>query len=183
MKPLDRFLQRWRIKKTRPYIASGSRVLDIGCADGELFRQFPEIGEGIGIDPDLPSTPPELSHAHLIRGLFPEALPDRRPFDVIILLAVVEHVAANQMTKLAADCAAYLKPGGHLIITVPSPHVDVILSVLRFFRLIHGMALEQHHGFNPQEVPGIFTANGLKLKVDQRFQFGLNNLFVFQRDA
>jgi 2-polyprenyl-3-methyl-5-hydroxy-6-metoxy-1,4-benzoquinol methylase len=181
MKPLDRFLQRRRIGKTRPYINSGARVLDIGCADGELFRQFPEIGEGIGIDPDLPPMTSAIPNAVLIGGSFPEALPDQRPFDLITLLAVVEHIPARQLAQLAGDCAKHLKPGGRLIITVPSPHVDVILSVLRFLRLIHGMSLEQHHGFDPSAVPGIFTAGGLHLEVKHKFQLGLNNLFVFRR--
>jgi 2-polyprenyl-3-methyl-5-hydroxy-6-metoxy-1,4-benzoquinol methylase len=181
MKPLDRFLQWWRIGKARPYLFAGSRVLDIGCAEGELFRLVPAIGEGVGVDPDLPQAVPSFANARLVRGMFPEALTDSRPFDVITLLAVVEHIPAQQLAQLASDCMRFLKPGGHLIITVPSPRVDVILSALRFMRLVHGMALEQHHGFDPLEVPAIFSAQGLKLKIAKRFQLGLNNLFVFER--
>lgn len=155
--------------------------MDVGCANGELFRLLPQIGEGLGIDPDLPEDAPSYRNAVLVRGLFPQALPDERPFDVITLLAVVEHIPAPQLTQLAADCVRHLKPGGQLIITVPSPRVDIVLSVLKLFRLVHGMALEQHHGFDPREVPGIFTAKGFNLKVAQRFQLGLNNLFVFER--
>ena len=40
----------WRINTARPYVLPGARVLDIGCADGELFRLIPEVAEGIGVD-------------------------------------------------------------------------------------------------------------------------------------
>jgi len=183
MKRLDRFLQRWRIAKTRPYIVPGARVLDIGCADGELFRLVPGIGEGVGIDPDLPESAPKFPHAVLIKGLFPDALPDRRPFDVITMLAVLEHIPTKDQPELALNCARYLKPGGHLVITVPSPRVDAILNVLRFLRLIHGMSLEQHYGFDPRDTAKIFPVDGVKLLETRTFQQGLNNLFVFHRPA
>src|SRR5262245_14937041 len=96
MKFLDRLLQRWRIRKARPYITTGSRVLDVGCADGELFRCVPGLGEGVGVDPDLSEPFVALPHAVLLRGFFPQALPDDRPFDVITLLAVLEHVPPDR---------------------------------------------------------------------------------------
>jgi SAM-dependent methyltransferase len=180
---VDRLLQRWRISKARPYVAAGDRVLDVGCAEGELFRRIPAIGEGVGIDPDLPATPPDLQRTTFLKGLFPQALPDDRPFDVITLLAVLEHVPADGQGPLAAACAGHLKPGGRLIITVPSPVVDVVLGVLRFLRLIHGMALEQHYGYDPRQTPAIFAVDGLELRKARRFQLGMNNLFVFAKTA
>ena len=183
MTAIDRLLQRWRISKAKPYVAPGARLLDIGCADGEIFRRIPNIGAGIGVDPDLPATTPPLANAVLIRGLFPAALPDDEPFDVITLLAVLEHVPAAAQQALAMDCARHLKPRGHLVITVPSPLVDHILSMLRFFRLIHGMALEQHYGYDPRETATLFAVGGLQLIRARRFQLGLNNLFVFQKNA
>jgi SAM-dependent methyltransferase len=180
MTGLDRLLQRWRISKARPYILPGSRVLDIGCADGELFRRVRGIDEGVGVDPDLPDPAPEVPNTVFLKGLFPEALPDDRPFDVITMLAVLEHVPIERQWTLAADCARYLVPGGHLIITVPSPVVDAILAVLRFCKLVHGMALEQHYGFDPGDTPAIFEAGGLDLVEARSFQLKVNNLFVFQ---
>jgi SAM-dependent methyltransferase len=183
MKAVDRLLQRWRISKARAYVTPGARVLDIGCADGQLFRLIPGVGEGVGIDPDLPSSASAIPNTVLVKGLFPQALPDHRPFDVITLLAVLEHVPPAGQKALAVECARHLKPGGYLIITVPCPFVDHILSVLRFLRLIHGMTLEQHYGYDPRQTPVLFAVEGMELIEARRFQFGLNNLFVFRKGA
>jgi SAM-dependent methyltransferase len=183
MKPIDRLLQRWRINKVRPFIAPGARVLDIGCADGELFRRIPGIAEGVGIDPNLPQPECTCHRALLLKGYYPHALRDDRPFDVITLLAVLEHVQPQQQKTLALACARHLKPGGHLVITVPSPSADIILAVLRRLSLIHGMELEQHYGYDPSMTAGLFAMPDLELTVARRFQLGLNNLFVFKKKA
>jgi SAM-dependent methyltransferase len=137
----------------------------------------------VGVDPDLPQETLKLPNAILLKGIFPDVLPDERPFDVITLLAVLEHVPPQAQKDLALACARYLKPAGHLIITVPSPLVDHILKVLRFCRLIHGMALEQHYGYDPRRTATLFAVGGLELVRARRFQLGLNHLFVFQKCA
>jgi SAM-dependent methyltransferase len=181
MKAIDRLVQRWRIAKAAPWIAPGSRVLDIGCADGALFRQLHDrIREGVGVDAEL--------HERLVQGpyelrpgMFPDALTGNQRFDAITLLAVLEHVPPPQQAPFARACAEWLAPGGHLIVTVPGPLVDPILDVLLFLRVIHGMALEQHYGFEPAHTPGIFEPHGFALVHASRFELGLNHLFVFRR--
>jgi SAM-dependent methyltransferase len=181
MKAMDRLLQRWRIAKARPYIAPGARVLDIGCAGGALFDQLKSrVGEGVGIDPDL-GQPVKKGHYCLIAGWFPDDLPDARSFDAITLLAVLEHVPAEQLPQLAENCARYLKPGGYLVITVPSPAVDWILALLKLARIIDGMSLDEHYGFEPRKTPALFAVGGLELVKVKKFQLGLNNLYVFQK--
>lgn len=181
MTAVDRLLQRWRIAKVRPLIPPASRVLDIGCSNGELFQQCnSRIKEGVGIDPDL-SESISVGKFRLLKGLFPQALEDARPFDVIAMLAVLEHVPSAQQNSLARDCSKFLKPGGILAITVPSPFVDRILASMKFLRLIDGMSLEQHYGYNPAETVSIFSVDGLIPKTIKKFQFGLNNLFVFKK--
>ncbi len=183
MKALDRFLQRWRVAQARPFIPVGARVLDIGCGDGALFRLCgSQIGSGIGLDPTLTRPITEEGY-ELLPGSFPESLPTFEPFDVITLLAVLEHLPEAQLCIFAEKCASLLKPGGCLIITTPSPLVDHLLDVLLALRLIDGMSLEDHHGFDPRQTPAIFSGAGLKLVKSAKFQLNLNNLFIFQKGA
>jgi 2-polyprenyl-3-methyl-5-hydroxy-6-metoxy-1,4-benzoquinol methylase len=181
MTVVDRILRRWRESKVRPHLHQRARVLDIGCADGNLFRHYRDrFATGIGIDPGLERSV-EKPPYRLIAGAFPEHLHEKDPFDVVSLLAVLEHVPPGDQPKLARDIAAHLKSGGHVIVTVPSPHVDRILDALRTLRVIHGMSLEQHYGFPADQTPRIFESAGLRLVRWRRFQLGLNNLFVFRK--
>jgi SAM-dependent methyltransferase len=183
MTVLDRVLQRWRIRKALPFIATGARVLDIGSSDGTLFHVAgSRIGSGMGIDPTLNSAR-QMGAVQLIGGLFPNDMPAAEPFDVITMLAVLEHFPEGQYGQLKAGCARYLKPAGHVVITVPSPVVDHILTGLQFLRLIHGMSLEEHHGYKVEQTAKIFAPPEFQLVRREKFQLGLNNLFVFQHSG
>lgn len=177
---LDRAIQTWRIRRAGRFISNSARLLDIGCSDGALFRQLSFLRDGVGIDPDLKSNL-RLSNAELVAGFFPHDLPDQRGFDVITLLAVLEHMPAAEQAQTARNCFQHLNPGGKLIITVPSPMVDKILSVLKLLRLVDGMKTEQHYGYDVRLTPGIFGSAGLELVRSKQFQCGLNNLFVFHK--
>lgn len=181
MKFLDRVLQDWRIVKARPFIPRGARVLDIGCADGRLFKRLQgEMGQGLGIDPSL-SRNGAAGSVRFISGRFPDDMPPVEAFDVITLLAVLEHFPPSRYANLKEGCLRFLKPGGFLIITVPSSRVDSILSVLRRCHLIDGMSLDEHHGYAVQRTKDIFSSPQFILAKHRRFQLGLNNLFVFTR--
>lgn len=173
VKALDRMLQLWRIRKVRPFLHPGMRVLDIGCADGILRDTTSGLVGYVGIDP-------EANGVDLIRGVFPDALPEQEPFDAIVLLAVVEHVPAEGLRVFTNAVRSRLKPAGLVLITVPSPFVDRMLAVLKTLRLIEGMSLEQHYGFKSARVAELFAAPEFELVTHRKFQLGLNNLFVFR---
>ena len=180
---LEQSLRRWRVRRAMPHIPAGSRVLDIGCADGLLFEmQGSRIAGGLGIDPELPA-PIERSGYRLVPGRVPDGLPSMEPVDVIAMLAVVEHFRAEELPAILSCCAGLLKPGGVIVVTVPAPAVDQILHVLQWLRLVDGMCVHQHHGFDPRGAPALFAAQGLRLTRHTRFQLGLNHLFVFRKPA
>ena len=178
---VDRALQRWRIAMAARHIPPGAMVLDIGCGDGSLFRGLGgRLGGGLGVDPTL-STDRVSGGVQLKAGYFPMAVPaGSGPFDAITMLAVLEHFPEAAYAGLGGDCARFLKPNGRLIITVPSPAVDGILAVLKKLRLVDGMSLEEHHGYDANRTPEIFSPH-FRLLRHQRFQIGLNHLFVFER--
>lgn len=183
MKWLDYRLQHERIKRVRPYVESGSRVLDIGCADGALFRFFDQrLSGGMGIDMDpVPASSGKYAY---VRGAFPAALPAERPqFDLISALAVVEHVPEPEQEGFAAACFECLRPGGRVVVTVPSPRVDTVLHLLKSVHMADGMADSQHYGFDPRKATGMFERAGFVLERHSHFQLGLNNLFVFRKPA
>ena len=180
MKLLDKYLQNTRIRKAKRFIKSGSTVLDIGSDDGVLFKKIKKIKFGIGIEPNLEKNI-EGDNFKILKGYFPGTLLPISKFDSITLLAVLEHIPITEQKGFASACYEVLKESGNIIITVPSPKVDFILSVLKKFRLIDGMSLEQHHGFRVTDTEKIFSSTFFKLIFHQKFQWGLNNIFVFQR--
>jgi 2-polyprenyl-3-methyl-5-hydroxy-6-metoxy-1,4-benzoquinol methylase len=181
MKHFDRMLQLLRVQRVRPYIKPGARVLDIGCADGALYRSVARLDHYVGIDPDAP-TCSTSANVRFIRGTFPTAALDpHEQFDVIAALAVLEHVPRDAHTEFARACAQHMAPGGYLAITVPSPIVDPIISALKSVGLLDGMREDQHYGYDPRTTPSIFERHGLRLDRHARFELGLNHLFVFQQ--
>jgi 2-polyprenyl-3-methyl-5-hydroxy-6-metoxy-1,4-benzoquinol methylase len=180
MRALDRELQRRRIAKALPFIPPGSSVLDVGCNDGALFRAAGDrIARGVGIDVRAPETwvggPYELR-----LGEFPDVLDPAETFDAVVMLAVLEHVPPEGLAAWAKVVPDVLVPGGRLIVTSPSPQVDEILHVLIKLRVIDGMEVREHHRFDPRTVPDIFGSESLPLERWQRFELGLNHLFVFR---
>lgn len=180
MRWLDRVIQGWRINQALEWIAPGDRVLDVGCADGALFKRAPQLAPSVGIDPDLEQSHEQNGH-QMIGGTFPDDLPAGEVFDVLTMLAVLEHIPLRRQGLVAKACAQRLRIGGRLVITVPSPQVDAVLAVLRAVRLVDGMSLEQHYGFDPGSTPSIFLPHGFETVTHRRFQLGLNNLYVFRR--
>lgn len=182
-KLLDRLLRDERIARARPFIPRGAVVLDIGCGDGELLRLLSgHIERGVGIEPTL-AEKVTGENFELIPGRFPDDVPAGIEFDVITLLAVLEHLRPADQALLAEACARLLKPDGRIVITVPSARVDDILHVLLRLHLIAGMAAHEHYGFRAADTLAIFTPPHYRLVRRATFQLRLNNLFVFERCA
>jgi 2-polyprenyl-3-methyl-5-hydroxy-6-metoxy-1,4-benzoquinol methylase len=179
---LDRFLQRWRVRVALSHLPPGADLLDVGCYDGVLMSSALALLEGrrprraVGIDPIAPEgvTGLDIRRADLTSA----GLRDGE-FSCVTLLAVLEHVP--DAPAFARDLARVLAPGGRVIITVPSPRVDAILAVLGALRLVHGMSLEQHHGYDPRRTNAVFEGAGFRLIKHRTFQLGFNNLFVFEK--
>jgi 2-polyprenyl-3-methyl-5-hydroxy-6-metoxy-1,4-benzoquinol methylase len=181
VKPLDVFFQNQRIAKVGRFIRGGTAVLDIGTRDGALFQRLKQIRTGVGIDPIVPEVIQGANYI-LLPGRFPEALPPGETFDVVTMLAVIEHMEASQRSGIDELCARRLNPGGLLILTVPSRRVDSILTVLKKLRLIDGQNIEEHYGFDPNATPDIFPPPRFRLRHHETFQMGLNHLYVFEKE-
>ncbi len=182
MKSIDRFLRAWRTRVAlRVAPASMHAALDIGCGDAYLLSQV-HARQRTGIDPGIVEARAE-GDIKLFPGRFPDNLDSIAPgeqFDVIFALAVLEHLTDGDFTHARDRLPDLLHQHGQLIVTVPHPLVDAILNLLLSLRLIDGQAVHEHHGFDPIRILEL-GSDRLKLLYRRRFQFGLNNLFVFER--
>jgi len=180
MKQFDRVLQRWRIRQAAKQLPSGLRLIDVGAYQGELFDYLGgRLISGFGIDPLLPGRR-EAARYVIESGHFPAVRPREAGWDAITMLAVLEHIPSSEQTVVAEACHGLLRPGGRVVITVPSRAVDGILRVLKWLCVIDGMSLEEHHGFDPAATGEIFAPPRFRLLHHSRFQFGLNHLYVFE---
>lgn len=181
MKLLDRLLQRWRIRQGLRWLGHDVSVIDVGAHVGELFAALgPRLRRGYGVEPLAPH--PRTAARYVIEpGLFPDRRPNTTGWDAITMLAVLEHIPREQHAALTEACHDLLRTGGKVVITVPSKSVDRILTILRALRLIDGMSLDEHFGFEAAETLKIFAGPRFKLIHHGKFQLGLNNLFVFEK--
>ena len=179
MRFLDRVLQHWRAWVARSWISDGASVLDVGCHQGEFLAGLGDrIGPSVGLDPL--ANPVSTSRYRLFAEGFQEPAPfPDASFDAVVLLATLEHI--RDKAPLGRECWRLLRPGGRIIITVPSTAVDGIIDWLCRLGLADGMSLEEHHGYDPRTTPEVFGAHGFTLEHCRRFQLGLNHLFVLRK--
>jgi 2-polyprenyl-3-methyl-5-hydroxy-6-metoxy-1,4-benzoquinol methylase len=114
----------------------GCNVLDIGVADGSVARALVARGctvWGVEIDADAAAEAKGVCEQVVVgdvESLDLDAAFDSRRFDVVLLLDVLEHLVDPAATLRRA--AATLKPGGHVIVSLPNvTHAAVRLDLLR----------------------------------------------------
>lgn len=181
MKFIDKYLQKKRMQQVLPYIENGMNILDIGCHQGELFEYLQKMGRdiiGVGLDPLLERNIVKNKYK-LFKDSFPSCKIDLLKFDIVILLAVLEHIPINKIDYFILNINKLLKPRGKVLISIPSQKVDIILDILIRIKMIHGMKTEQHYGFDIRNTEKYFSKNYFKLETHKKFQLGLNNFFVF----
>jgi len=178
---LENFLARIRAKKADELIDGKSRqgrLLDIGCGSYPYFLLSTNFKEKFGIDKNSKEyTNKGISIKKYEMGKN-EGLPYNPDFfDIVTLLAIIEHVDEVNAKRLLREVYRVLKPGGKVILTTPIDKANVILKLMSKLFLISPEEINEHKQlYNSKilreqlEYAG-FKKDAIKIKT---FEFGLN---------
>jgi ubiquinone/menaquinone biosynthesis C-methylase UbiE len=179
---IDFLIQKKRIKLIEKYVPPDSYVLDIGCGHypQNLINLENKITKAVGIDKDIPDRDlsGKISFIKVdIKKTLP--LPDNE-FDCILILAVLEHL--DYPPEIIRECYRILKPGGRLIITIPSNYSKPLLLILAGLGIISREEIFSHkYYFSRKEAEHLLLKAGFKKIVSKAYNFGLNALFVLEK--
>lgn len=167
------------LRESAPF--QGLRILDIGCGGGLLSEPMARLGaDVVGADAAAGNIPVARIHAEQsgltidYRHTTAEALADSgEPFDVVLNMEVVEHVAAP-LDYLTA-CRRLLKPGGlHLCSTInrnPKSFLVAIIGAEHVMRWLPKGTHEWAKFITPSELETLLEQAGLDVVDKKGFVF------------
>jgi len=124
-----------RYKFACKWMREGDDVLEIGCGEGfgcHFFAKHVRSATGLDIDPETVArcnANYQRENLRYIEGdiIDPPTTPEPS-YDMVVSFEMIEHVDHASGKKMAANVAAYLKPGGMAILSTPRAREDRSVS-------------------------------------------------------
>lgn len=181
---LENFLSNYRAKiadSNIPDKLRSGKILDIGCGNFPNFLSRIKFKHKYGLDKDLREN--KFDNIELINFNFSEEgkLPfAEKEFEVVSILAVLEHLQSELAKELLREVARVLKDGGILLITVPKDKGDKLLRIFSKIGLVSRVEIEEHvQLYNYENITEQLLSAGFKkdnIKIES-FELGFN-IFV-----
>lgn len=158
---LNRRRARFLLKQAGLSKEPGTRVLDIGCASGQLVQGFSDLGcDAYGVDVSTNAIANAANKTLKLRaGLFEETDYPDAFFDLIVSIETVEHMGL--LDQFLSRVLQKLKPDGRFVLQVPN---DIDGYRARAFRRIWWMIPPMHlRYFTKQSMSAIMARQGFRL--------------------
>lgn len=177
--PLERFLAQQRTKRVRALV-QGRTVLDFGCgAKAWAARELqPRCRRIDGVEPTVAS-----GVVHGIQVVNRLEQLRHRDYEVVIALAVFEHLHPNRLQRVLHQLHAITVPEALILATVPTPLARPVLELLSYrLRLIDPSQIRDHKVYyDDLWLLEILNDTPFKLQRYCTFQLGMNSFFVLQK--
>jgi SAM-dependent methyltransferase len=155
----ESYLLRWVARLCQEPQRGGLRILDVGCGDGLFFDRLERFGRVEGVEPDASLvSDPRWRDRIRVAAVGEGALP-RSAYDLVLMLDVLEHIADDRAAL--AEVRGALKPGGHLLLTVPA---------LRVLWSRHDEVNEHHRRYHRRGLTRLLGSAGFAVR-DVRYFF------------
>ncbi|MFH0846078.1 MAG: class I SAM-dependent methyltransferase [Patescibacteria group bacterium] len=180
---LERPLSKERIKMANKLILPESRlgsILDIGCGVNPLFLLKTPFRIKYGID----SAIKKLNYG---QNIFlnrmdieeNEKLPfSNNFFDVITMLAVIEHIDPSKVLDILKEIHRILKPNCRFILSTPCPWSDFLLKFMSKIKLVSKKEIDDHKTkYGQKKIILLLQKSGFSIKNIRAgyFEIFLNN--------
>ena len=181
---LELYLARKRAKIANKLIGQHheqGRALDIGCGVNPYFLRNTKYVEKHGLDNIEVMEAAELEKAKIHITNFDlnkdETLPyDNDYFDLVSMLAVLEHIDPKRAISIFCEVLRTLKSGGILVLTTPAAWTDSLLRTLARLRLVSKEEIDDHkYKYTPSIVKFMLECAGFE---DSKVELGYFELFM-----
>jgi 2-polyprenyl-3-methyl-5-hydroxy-6-metoxy-1,4-benzoquinol methylase len=190
---LEKYLAKKRTRMANKLIPSNlreGRILDIGCGTIPYFLLNTAFAEKCGLD--------KIVQTESHRQIQDEygiclidfdlekntELPfDSHYFDVVTMLAVIEHVQPSRLPTLIAEIWRVLKTGGMYVITTPAPWTGMILKIMAHTRLVSPEEISDHKAaYGRKTISSILAKNGFAVgSICSGYFEGCMNIWTIAR--
>ncbi len=147
---LEPLLARFRAQRANtlipPELRAG-RILDIGCGSYPYFLSHTVFQQKFAVDQLPPSEYGQRLNIqwHTLDLNSTPKLPfEDNFFNVVTLLAVVEHLNPNSMAALFVETYRVLQPNGVVILTTPAAWSDGLLKFMARIGLVSAEEIHEH---------------------------------------
>ncbi len=150
---LEGFLAKQRVRIANKLIVPTyrkGRILDIGCGLYPYFLTNTDFSEKYGLDKINEREVCERIKSQKINLVEHDIeTEDRLPFsscffDVVVMLATLEHIEPKKLVKILREVNRILKDGGFYIITTPTAWTDGLLNLMAKLKLVSTVEIDDH---------------------------------------
>ena len=183
---LEPILRRWRIRRVSPVLKHFNKptVLDIGCGPQALFLKSiaDKINSGIGIDKKVDNK--SFGNIETRRQRLTGVLPfSDESFEIVTMLAVLEHIEPSLTINLVQEIKRILKPSGRFVITVPTQRAKPVLELLSYrLGIVSKLEISDHKKYyDKKDLFDLLYPCGFVVEYYHTFQLGFNSFCVVKK--
>lgn len=163
----------WVIRQVNA--SSGETLLDVGCGDGklllELSRQLPgKQLKGIDLSERAILFAKAFNFGNGVEFATQDLADVQATYDLITLVETIEHIPDEEIAPFVQAVSACLKPGGTVLVTVPTTNFPLQAKHYRHYDL--DLLKAQFTGFELQEARHLVKHNWLYaalIRVSRKF--------------